>query len=111
MKEISTYLPFFPFSYSEPGKTTTSSFDLTELGLSAKPDHSRLTAMGRFLADEGIGRMEKLIHPLVQAKPQSTMEGAVESSSSNRKTSSVVAEVGSVCSVDTYRIVRDFGKK
>ena len=107
MKDISTYLLSFPFPHSELGKTT-SKFDLTELGLLAKPDHSRLTTMGRFLADEGTGRMEKLIYPLVQAQPQSTRG---ESSSSNRKTSSVVVEVGSVCSVDTYRIVRDFGKK
>ena len=67
--------------------------------------------MGRFLADEGIGRMEKLIRPLVQAQPQSTKEKRGESSSSNRKMPSVVVEVGSMCSLDTNRIVRDFGKK
>ena len=111
VKEISSYRLLFPFARREPKKTTASSLDLTELGLSASPDHSRLTTMGRFLADEGIGRMERLIHPLVQAQPQSTKEGVGESSSNNRTTSSVVVEIESVCSLDTYRIMRDFGKK
>ena len=64
--------------------------------------------MGRFLADGGIGRMEKLICPLVQLQPHPTEGITGESNINNRKTSSVVVEVGSVCSLDTYR---DFGKK
>ena len=67
--------------------------------------------MGRFLADEGIGHMERLIRFSVPAQPPATEEGAGESTSYEQKTSSVVVEVGSVCSLDGNRIARDFGEK
>ena len=104
-----TVSPFLSLpSRSESGKVTISDPDLTELGLSAAPDHSELTTMGRFLADGGIGLMEKLIRFSVLA---ATKEGAGEGGSSRKKTSSVVVEVGSVCSLNVNRIVRDFGEQ
>ena len=66
--------------------------------------------MGRFLADGGIGRMEKLIRSSVLVQPPATVELAGERSS-NQKTPSVVVEVGSLCSLDKNRIGRDFGKR
>ena len=89
---------------------TASGFSLPECDLSAKPDYSGLTTMGRFMADEGIGRMEKLIRSSALVQPQTTGEWAGERSR-NRKTTSVAVEAGSVCSLDTNRIARDFGGK
>ena len=54
--------------------------------------------------------MEKLIRSAAPVQPQTPEEWAGEGSRS-RKTSSVVVEVGSVCSLGADRIVRDFGEK
>ena len=67
--------------------------------------------MGRFLADEGIGRMERLICSTVPVQPLATVKKTGESSGNRKKASSVVVEVGSVCSLEANRIARDFGGK
>ena len=97
-------------SRSELEKITSSGFYPSGFGLSAKPDLSGLTPMGRFMADDGIGIAERLIHYSALVQPHTAEEWVGECSSKDT-TSSVVAEVGSVCSLDTNRIARDFGGK
>lgn len=103
---------FSPFllSYSEPRKITISGFDLTEFGPSTELDYSGLTAMGRFLAGPGIGHLERLIRPSAPVEFSATKRVA-KRKSKKKKASSVVVEVGSVCSLDSDRIMRDFGRK
>ena len=64
--------------------------------------------MGRFLTGEGIGRIEKHIRSSVPALPPAAVG---ERNGNRKKPPSVVVEVGSVCSLDANRIVRDFGEK
>ena len=63
------------------------------------------------MADEGIGRMEKLIRSSVPVRPPVMEERVGESNSNRMKTSSVVVEVGSVCSSGVNRTTRDFGEE
>lgn len=54
--------------------------------------------------------MEKLIRPSEPAQLSATGGGAM-GRVSDGKMSSAVVEVGSLCSMDARRIVRDFGEK
>ena len=111
--DLTVFLFFFPFllSYSEPRKITISGFDLTEFGASTELDYSGLTAMGRFLAGPGIGHLERLIRPSAPVEFSATKKRVEKRKSKKKKASSVVVEVGSVCSLDSDRIMRDFGRK
>lgn len=106
---ISSFLSFL--SNSEPEKIIISGFDLTEFGVSAGPDRSGHTTMGRFLTDEGTGRMERLICSSLPAQPPAIEERAAECNSNRKKATSVVVEVRSVRSLDADRIARDFREK
>ena len=55
--------------------------------------------------------MEELIRSSVPTRPPAMEKRAGEKSGNKVETSSVAVEVGSVCSLDANRIVRDFGKK